>query len=83
MKYYQGDALNRLDVIFNMDENDMRRKHQQLNVPSTRICLGDKAVRVYGALLWNNTSNIMAKYHFKKCYRKQLKKIYISNYTVD
>ena len=61
---------------------DMRRKHQ-LNVPSTRICLGDKAVRVYEASLWNDTSNIMAKYHFKKCYRKQLKKIYISNYTVD
>ena len=61
---------------------DMRRKHQ-LNVPSTRICLGDKAVRVYGASLWNNTSNIMAEYHFKKCYRKQLNKIYISNYTVD
>ena len=73
-----------LDVIFNikMEMYDMRRKHQ-LNVPSTRICLGDKAVRVYGASLWNNTINIMAKYHFKKCYQKQLKKIYISNYTVD
>ena len=55
------------------------RKHK-LNIPSNRICPGDKAVRVYGATLWSNS---MAQYHCNKCYRKPLNEIYISNYTVD
>ena len=60
----------------------MRRKHL-LKIPSSRICLGDTPVRTYGASLLNKTSNIIAKYHFIKSNRKQLKDAYISKYTVD
>ena len=59
----------------------MRYKHQ-LQIPS-RIGIGNTAVRVYGSSLWNKTSNIIAQYHFKKCYWKQLKKFSLSKYTVN
>ena len=56
----------------------MRGKHQ-LQIPSSPICLGDTAVRIYGTSLWNKTSNITTQYHLTKCHRKQLKTFYISN----
>ena len=62
----------------------MRRKQQfNYRFASPRICLGDTAVRIYGAPVWNKTSNINAQYNFKNCYGKQPKKFDISKYTAD
>ena len=93
---YQSNILNFVNEIlagrcpesfqhysqYKRETYDMRHKHQ-LQIPSSRICLGNTAARIYGASLWNKTSNIVAQCHFKKCHGKQFKKFYISKYTVD
>ena len=50
---------------FKRETQDMQRKHQ-LQISSSRICLGNTDPRSYNASLWNKTSNIMAQYHFPR-----------------
>ena len=58
---------------------DVRRKNQ-LVVPLVRLCLGEEAVRVTGASLWNRLHKDMVQYRFMKCFKGKLKNNYISKY---
>ena len=64
------------------NEYDVRRKNQ-LVVPAVRLCLGDKAVRVTGASLWNNMHKDMVQYRCKECFKGKLKKYYISFFNLQ
>ena len=67
--------------ILKNNQYDMRRKGQ-LNVPPCRTQICDKAVRVFGASQWNRLETCMLQYRFKKCFKKQLLKYYLSRYNV-
>ena len=58
---------------------DLRTKGQ-LKVPQTRLVLGDKSVKIKGALLWNRMDKSMLKHRFTKSFRKNLIKHFISSY---
>ena len=60
---------------------DVRVKNQ-LIVPPVRICVGDRAVRVAGAALWNNMHKDMIQYRLRKCLKGRLRKHYIAKYHV-
>ena len=74
-------ALVHLNYIFKKRQNndDVRRKNQ-LVVPVVRLCLGERAVRVTGASLWNRLHKDMVQYRLMKCFKGKLKTYYISKY---
>ena len=69
------------ELYFQKRQNnyDVRRKNQ-LVVPVVRLCLGEKAVRVTGASLWNRLHKDMVQYRLMKCFKGKLKNYYISKY---
>ena len=69
------------ELYFQKRQNnyDVRRKNQ-LVVPVVRLCLGEKAVRVTGASLWNRLHKDMVQYRLMKCFKGKLKNNYISKY---
>ena len=46
------------------NHNDLRIKNQMV-IPSSRISLGDQAVRVKGASMWNKLDKDLLQYRFK------------------
>ena len=56
------------------------RVKNQLIVPRVNISVGDLAVRVAGASLWNNMHKDMKQYRLKKCLKGKLTKYYIAKY---
>ena len=60
---------------------DVRVKNQ-LIVPQVRICVGERAVRVAGAALWNNMHEDMTQYRLRKCLKGRLRKHYIPKYHI-
>jgi hypothetical protein len=58
------------------------RRSDQVIIPPSRLSLGDKAVRVYGALAWNNMDDSLRKYCSQKNFRQHVLKYYISTYAV-
>ena len=69
------------NIIKRRNVYDVRVKNQ-LIVPQVRICVGDRAVRVAGATLWNNMHKDMTQYRLKKCLKGRLRKHYIAKYHV-
>ena len=60
---------------------DVRLKNQ-LIVPQERISLGERAVRVTGAFLWNNMHKDMKQHRLKKCFNGESRKHFIAKYHV-
>ena len=60
---------------------DVRVKNQ-LIVPQVRISVGDRAVRVAGASLWNKIHKDMTQYRLRKCFKDKLRKYYIAKHHV-
>ena len=60
---------------------DVRVKNQ-LIVPQVRMSVGDRAVRVAGATLWNNMHKDMTHYRLRKWFKGRLIKHYIAKYHV-
>ena len=60
---------------------DVRVKNQ-LTVPQVRISVGDRAVRVAGASLWNIMHKDMIQYRLRKCFKGKIRKHYIAKYHV-
>ena len=58
------------------------RVKNQLIVPQVRISVGDRAVRVAGATLWNNMHKDMTQYRLRKCLKGRLRKHYIAKYHI-
>ena len=74
-------VLVHLNYIFKKRQNnyDVRRKNQ-LVVPAVRLCLGEKAVRVSGASLWNRLHKDTVQYRLMKWLKGKLKNYYILKY---
>ena len=74
-------CLSSFELYFQKRQNnyDVRRKNQ-LVVPVVRMCLGEKAVRVTGASLWNRLHKDMVQYRLMKCFKGKLKNYYMSEY---
>ena len=60
---------------------DVRVKNQ-LTVSQVRISVGDRAVRVAGASLWNIMHKDMIQYRLRKCFKGKIRKHYIAKYHV-
>ena len=73
--------LSSFELYFQKRQNnyDVRHKNQFV-VPVVRLCLGEKAVRVTGASLWNRLHKDMVQYRLMKCFKGKLKNYYISKY---
>ena len=76
MSQFNATILSKRRNVF-----DVRVKNQ-LIVPQVRICVGDRAVRVAGATLWNNMHKDMTQYRLRKCLKGRLRKHYIAKYHV-
>ena len=59
---------------------DLRRK-DQLDIPPARLTLGDRAVRIKGAKLWNDIHKDLKIYKCKMTFRKHLMKWHITKYN--
>ena len=59
------------------------RVKNQLAVPQVRISVGDGAVRVAGASLWNNMHKDMTQYRLRICFNGKSRKHIRPNTTFD
>ena len=58
---------------------DLRTKNQMV-IPPSRISLGDQAVRIKGASMWNKLDKDLLKYRFKTTLKQHLTQHYLNKY---
>ena len=57
------------------------RQNEQLDIPPARLTLGDRAVRIKGAKLWNDLHKDLKIYKNNMTLRKHLMKWYVTKYN--
>ena len=61
------------------NHNDLRTKNQMV-IPPSRISLGDQAVRIKGASMWNKLDKDLLQYRFKTTLKQHLTQYYLKIY---
>ena len=56
------------------------RGKNQMVIPPSRISLGDQAVRIKGASMWNKLDKDLLKYRFKTTLKQHLTQYYLKKY---
>ena len=57
------------------------RQEEKLDIPPVRLTLGDRAVRIKGAKLWNDIHNDLIPYNCRMSLKRHLMKWHVSRYN--
>ena len=81
-RYTIGKCPKIFEKYFQKKRNNYDLRHkEQLDIPPARLTLGDRAVRIKGAKLWNDIHKDLKIYKCKMTFRKHLMKWHINKYN--